>query len=207
MIAAIIGAAASLGSAIYGAVKSSKANNNARKLIQQQRDENRRWYEKRRAEDYTMRSDVQAALKRQRELLAEQYENARRTNVVAGGTPEALALQQQAANRSVAQATTDIASNAAAYKDAVENQYRAQDAALNQQQAQSYQQQAAQTAQAAGQAVNAGVNLMGVDLANYEPTEMDDFFRGRGKTPPTNNVNYNGGTPGVTNNPEVKTIR
>lgn len=171
---AIAGGVAALGSAIYGGITSSRANNRARALIQQQRDDNKNWYNTRMAQDYTLRSDVQAAIKRQRELLDEQYKRARATNVVAGGTDEALALQQQAANRSLAQTMTDVASQASAYKDNVEQRYRAQDAALNQQQAQSYQQQAAQTAQAAGQGVNAGIGLMGNAIATgYNSDAVD----------------------------------
>ena len=167
-IQAGVGGTLALGSAIYGAVASSKANKEARKLIQQQRDDNRAWYDTKMAQDYTQRADVQAAIKKQRELLNEQYSRARRTNVVAGGTDESLALQQQAANNSLSQTMTDIAANAANYKDNVENQYRAQDAALNQQQVQTYQQQAAQAAQAASQAVNAGVNMMGQGLSQID---------------------------------------
>lgn len=155
----IIGGVASLGAAIYGGIKSGQYNRKAEQLIQNQRDDNRRWYDVKMAQDYTQRSDVQAAIKRQRELLNEQYDRARKTNLVSGGTDEALALQKQAANRSLAQTATDIASQASEYKEGVENQYRSQDAALNQQQAQNYQQMAAATAQAASQAVNKGLDM------------------------------------------------
>lgn len=161
LVSSIIGGVGALGSAIYGAAASAKANNRARRLIQQQRDDNREWYNIKSAQDYTQRADVQAAIKRQRELLDEQYKRARATNAVAGGTDEALALQKKAANQAMAQTMTDVAAGAANYKDNIEQQYRSQDAALNQQQAQSYQQQAAQTAQAASQAVNAGLGLVG----------------------------------------------
>ena len=169
MITAAIGGGLALASAIYGGVKSAQANNQARKLIQRQRDENKRWYDTRMAEDYTLRTDAQAAINRQRELLNEQYNRARKTGVVSGATDEAVAMQKAAANKAVSDTMTDIASQASAHKDNVERQYRAQDAALNQQQAQGYQQQAAQTAQAASQAVNAGVNLVGNSLAMRTP--------------------------------------
>ena len=133
MVSAIIGAVGALGSAIYGGIKSAQDNQRAQALIQQQRDENKAWYNLRRNQDYTQRADVQAAIKRQRELLNEQYDRARATNVVAGGTDEALALQQKAANQSLSNTMTDVAAQSSAYKDKVEEQYRAQDAALNQQ--------------------------------------------------------------------------
>lgn len=163
LVSSIIGAAGALGSAIYGAVKSSKANNQARRLIQRQRDDNKRWYDTKMNQDYTLRTDVQNAINRQRDILDEQYKRAKATNVVSGGTDESVALQKEAANKALAETTADIAAAGANYKDQVERQYLAQDAALNQQQAQSLQQQASQTAQAAGQAVNAGLGLIGQD--------------------------------------------
>lgn len=161
----VIGGVAALGSAIYGGIKSGQYNRKAEQLIQNQRDDNKRWYDIKMAQDYTQRSDVQAAIKRQRELLNEQYDRARKTNLVSGGTDEALALQKQAANKSLSQTATDIASQASEYKEGVENQYRSQEAALNQQQAQNYQQMAAATAQAASQAVNKGLDMaaQGID--------------------------------------------
>lgn len=155
-----------LGSSIYGAIASSKLNKKAQKLIQQQRDDNRAWYNARMSEDYTQRSDAQAVINKQRELLNEQYRNASATNVVSGGTDEALALQKAAANDAMAQTMSDIASEASEYKNNVEKQYRAQDAALNQQQAQIAADQAKASAQAASQTVNAGLNLMGAGMMN-----------------------------------------
>lgn len=162
LLTSIIGGAGALGSAIYGAISSSKANNQARKLIQEQRDDNRRWYDTKMNQDYTLRADVQNALTRQRELLDEQMKRANANKIVGGGSDESAALAKDSANKSVAEATADIAAAGANYKDNVEQQYRAQDAALNQQQAQSYQNQAAEAAKAAAQGVNAGLNLVGV---------------------------------------------
>ena len=151
MVGAIIGAAAQIGSSIYGAVKSSQANKRAQAMIQNQRDENQKWYDQKMAEDYTQRSDVQNILRKQRDLLNEQYQRARATNIVAGGTDESLALQQQAANETMGDTIADIAADASNYKDSIENQYRAQDAALNQQQIGVEQANAQTIAQAAGQ--------------------------------------------------------
>lgn len=164
MVGQIIGAAAQVGSAIYGAVKSSEANKKAQQMIQNQRDENRKWYDQKMAEDYMQRSDVQNVLRKQRELLNEQYQRARATNIVAGGTDEALALQQQAANDAMGDTMADIAANATDYKENVEQQYRTQDAALNQQQIGVEQAKAQSIAQAASQMGSAVSGLMtGVD--------------------------------------------
>ena len=162
----VLGGVTALGAAIYGGIKSGKYNRKAEELIQNQRDANKQWYEIASARDYTQRSDVQAAIKKQRELLNEQYNRAKASSVVAGGTDEALALQKAAANQSLAQTTTDIAARASDYKDDVERQFRQQDQALNQQQAANYQQIAANTAQAASQAVNAVLNMVGQGAEN-----------------------------------------
>lgn len=158
----ILGGAAALGSAIYGAIKSSKYNKQADRLIQNQRDENKRWYDIKMSQDYTQRADVQNAINRQREMLDEQYKRAQQTAKVAGGSDAALAAQKEAANKSLSDTMSNVASNAADYKDKVESQYRQQDAALNQQQAEQARQKAQAAAAAASQGVNAGLNLVGI---------------------------------------------
>lgn len=160
MVGAIIGAAAQVGSSIYGAVKSSQANKKAQQMIQNQRDENQRWYDQKMAEDYMQRSDVQNVLRKQRELLNEQYQRARATNIVAGGTDESLALQQQAANEAMGNTMADVAAGASAYKDSIEQQYRAKDDAINQQLIGVQQAKAQSIANAAGQVGSAVGGLM-----------------------------------------------
>lgn len=169
MVGALIGAGAQIGSSIYGAIKSSQANKRAEALLQNQRDDNRRWYEQRMAEDYTQRADVQNVLRKQRDLLQEQYQRARATNAVAGGTDESLALQQAQANETMGETMANVASQAADYKDAVEQQYRTQDAALNQQQIGIEQQKAQNIANAAGQMGSAVGGLMQGEMNAIEP--------------------------------------
>ena len=166
LLSSIIGGASALGSAIYSGIASSKQNRKAQQLLQQQRNDNRNWYNAKMSEDFTMRSDAQAVISKQRELLNEQYKNAQAANAVAGGSDEALAMQKAAANDAMAQTMSNIASEAAAEKDRAEQQYRAQDAALNQQQAQIAADQAKATAAAGAQAVNAGINVLGNGIAN-----------------------------------------
>lgn len=172
----ILGGAAALGSAIYGAIKSSKYNKQADRLIQNQRDENKRWYDIKMSQDYTQRADVQNAINRQREMLDEQYKRAKQTAKVAGGSDAALAAQKEAANKSLSDTMSNVASNAADYKDKVESQYRQQDAALNQQQAEQERQKAQAAAAAASQGVNAGLNLVGIGASMQK--EVTDAVTG-----------------------------
>ena len=166
MVGALIGAAAQVGSSIYGAIKSSQAGRRAEQLLRNQREENEKWYNTRMAEDYTRRADIQNVLRKQREMFQEQYQRARATNVVAGGTDESLALQQAQANETMGETMADIAAQAADYKEGVEQQYRTNDAALSQQQIALEQNTAQQIANAAGQMgsavsglVTGGVNV------------------------------------------------
>lgn len=162
MVGAIIGAAAQIGSSIYGAIKSSQANKRAEQLLTNQRDENQKWYETRMAQDYTRRADVQNVLRKQRELFNEQYQKARGASIVAGGTDESLALQQAQANKTMGDTMGDIAAQAEDYKEAVEQQYRETDAQLDQKEIALEQQKAQNIANAAGQMGSAvGGLLMG----------------------------------------------
>lgn len=149
-----------VGSTIYGLAESSRLNKEAQGELNKRRSENQQWYNQKMNEDYMMRSDVQNVLRKQRELLDEQYKRARATNIVAGGTDESLALQQREANKIMGDTMADIAANASAYKDNVEQQYRAQENNLSQQQQQIYTNRANATAQAASQAAGSGANLL-----------------------------------------------
>lgn len=160
LISAGLGGALQLGSTIYGLAESSRVNNLAQKEQDKRRAENKQWYNQKKNEDYMMRSDVQNVLRKQRELLDEQYKRARATNIVAGGTDESLALQQREANKIVGDTMADIAANASAYKDSVEQQYRAQENALSEQQQQIYTNRANAIASAASQSAGAGANLL-----------------------------------------------
>lgn len=171
MVGSIIGAAAQIGSSIYGAIKSSQANKRAEKLLQNQRDENQKWYDQKMAEDYTQRTDVQNILRKQRELLQEQYQRARATNVVAGGTDESIALQKAAANEAMGETMATIASQASDYKDSIEEQYRAKDDALNQQQIANEQNRANEIAKAAGQVGSAVSGLMTGSSSEANPAK------------------------------------
>ena len=179
---AIASLLATIGGTIGSAIASKNKADQSRALIQQQRDENRKWYNRRMAEDYTMRSDAQALIKRQRELLDEQYKRAKATNVVAGGTDESLALQKQAANKSVSDTMTGIAASASAHKDNVEAQYRAQDSALNQQQATELNQQAAASAQAGSQVAQAGMNMLGGSMDKLSDIQIKKWMAANGYT-------------------------
>lgn len=175
MVGAIVGAAAQVGSSIYGAIKSSQANQRAMDLLKARKDENKKWYEEKMAEDYMQRPDVQNALRKHKDLLGEQLKRNRATNIVAGGTDESLALGQQAAMESLGETTANIAAQSADYKEAAENQYRATDAELDKQEMGIHQTQAQAIANAAGQ--------MGKAVSGLTAGGLDNVKAPKGGTP------------------------
>ena len=168
LISTAVGAGTALISDFLKNRQTRKLNNSSQNILTGMLNENKAWYDVKKSQDYTARTDVQAAINRQRQILDEQYRNARATNVVAGGTDAQLALQKEAANRSLAQTTTDVAANASNWHDSNEDKYRAQDMALKQQQIQTNQQQAQAIAQAGSQAVSSGIGLVGQGVNLYE---------------------------------------
>lgn len=161
------GALAALGQGI-SMWASKKENEKYRALIKDQRKANDRWWNIRKSEDPTMRADTQAYITRQRELLQDANNLTAATARVSGASPEAVALQKEASNKAAAQTISNLAAQGAAEKRTDEQAYRATDAALAQQQAQTHAQQAQQNAAAGAQAVNAGINLIGVEARNME---------------------------------------
>ena len=173
LIGAGIGLLGSIGSTAYGAWRSKKYADEARNQTASMRKDNKRWYDVRMAQNFTERPDAQAAFSRQREMYDEQAKRNRAVNAVAGGGSNAQqALQQQAAAGAMADTTRSIAAAGAARKDNIEKQYLATDAALQQQQIQGNYNQAAQVAQAAGQAATA-FGQLGQIGANIDKNILD----------------------------------
>lgn len=151
-------------SAIGGAISSANKSAQAKRMLNLQKIENKKWFDMKMAEDYSSRLENQAILNKQRDLLNEQYKRARATNTVAGGTEQQLALQKQAANESLSETMTNMAANSSTIKDQAEAQYRAENSQINNAEIAVKQQESAQVAQAASQGVQAGLNLIGSEL-------------------------------------------
>lgn len=163
-ITAGIGGLINLGSTIGSLVASKKQNELAQGELDSRKADNDAWYNQKINEDYMMRSDIQNVLRKQRELYDEQMKRARATNIVAGGTDESLALQQQAANKALGDTMSDIAANASAHKDNIEAQYRTAKDNLSAQQQQLYTNRAEAIAQAGSQAAGMGTQAVGAGL-------------------------------------------
>ena len=109
MVGAIAGAVVQGAAAGVGAWQSAKAIKDLRDRYLSEKKDNKKWFEEKMGEDYMQRADVQNALRLQKDLIGETIKRSRATNVVAGGTDESLALQQQAALESLGDTTATIA--------------------------------------------------------------------------------------------------
>lgn len=150
---AVIGAALSIGSSLFGGSEAAKAERRRRENIQKQMDENQAWYNKNYNEDFTQRADAQAVLQRTEENIKKRNQQARARQAVLGGTEESVAAEKEANNKALADATSSIAVAAQQRKDNIEQQYQQNKANL---QAQLNDSQAAQ----AQNVSEAGTNIL-----------------------------------------------
>ena len=166
MWGAIIGAAISAASAIYGGIKSSQAAQEANDKVEAMKRENKAWYDRRYNEDPLQRTSAQRVLTKTQEMLRQRNKAAAGRQAVMGGTEESVAAEKARNNEALAEVASRIAAQGDAQKDAIEQQYRATKAGLTQQQIGIEQQRAQNIAQAtAGVGQAAGGLASGIDGA------------------------------------------
>ena len=126
----IVGGALGAAGSIFGGISASKAMKKVKKNLQEQQRKNQDWYDRRYNEDATQRADAQAILTRTEDSIRNRNRQAAGAQAVMGGTDESTAAAKAANNEALATATTNIAVNADARKDAIESQYQQRDAQI-----------------------------------------------------------------------------
>lgn len=99
--------------------------------MQAQQQANDDWYNRRYNEDATQRADAQRILTKTEESIRNRNKQAAGTQAVMGGTDESVAATKAANNQALADATSQIAANADARKDQIEQTYQQRDAAID----------------------------------------------------------------------------
>lgn len=145
-----IGAGIGAAAGIAGAFANGAALSKVQASLEKQKKANQDWYDRRYNEDATQRADAQAILTKTEESIKQRNRQAAGSQAVMGGTDESTAAAKAANAQALAEATSNIAVNADKRKDAIEQQYQAKDAAL-QQQLDSLTQQKGQNIAAAAQ--------------------------------------------------------
>ena len=169
MWGAIIGAAISAASAIYGGIKSSEAAKEANKKVEDMQRENQAWYDGRYNEDPLQRTSAQRVLTKTQETLRQRDKAAAGRAAVMGGTEESVAAEKARSTEALAEAASRIAAQGDAQKDAIEQQYRANKMGLTQQQIGIEQQRANNIAQAtAGVGKAVGGAVSGIEGGNSD---------------------------------------
>lgn len=129
----MIGAGMKIAGGIFGGISASKAMKKVKANLEAQRRKNQDWYDRRYNEDATQRADAQAILTKTEESIRNRNRQAAGAQAVMGGTDESVAAAKAANNEALASATTNIAVNAEARKDAIESQYMNTDAQIQNQ--------------------------------------------------------------------------
>ncbi len=157
-----IGAGLGAVGSIFGGISASKAMKRVKKNLQQQQQKNQDWYNRRYNEDATQRADAQAIFTRTEESIRNRNRQAAGVQAVMGGTEESVAAAKAANNETLAHATTNIAVNGEARKDAIESQYLQTDANIQQQLNDLEQKKAANVTQAIQGVTQAGSDIAGL---------------------------------------------
>lgn len=131
MIGSLIGAGLSAVGSIFGGISASKAMKKVKKNLQAQQQANKDWYDRRYNEDATQRADAQRILTKTEESIKNRNRQAAGVQAVMGGTEESVAAAKAANNQALADATSQIAVNAEARKDQIEQTYQQKDAQIN----------------------------------------------------------------------------
>lgn len=155
-----LGIAGSIGAAIIGGSKASKAAKQANKLLEQQKTDNQAWFDRKYNEDYSRTAEAQNLMNYARQEAEKQFARAEASAAVTGATEESVARAKRGANEMLAQTASNIAAQGTARKDAIEQQYLNTKNSLTQQQVGNLQQKAQNISAAAGQASSAFGSLM-----------------------------------------------
>lgn len=131
MFGSLIGAGLSAVGSIFGGISASKAMKKVKTNLQNQQKANQDWFNRRYNEDATQRADAQRILTKTEESIRNRNRQAAGAQAVMGGTEESVAAAKAANNQALAEATSQIAVNAEARKDQIEQTYQQRDAQIN----------------------------------------------------------------------------
>ncbi|MBQ8874687.1 MAG: hypothetical protein IJY60_05195 [Bacteroides sp.] len=126
----IIGSAIGAVGSIFGGISASKAMKRMKRNVEEQRQKNQDWYDRRYNEDATQRADAQRILQQTEESIKNRNRQAAGTAAVMGGSEEGVALAKAANNEALSEAASQIAANADARKDNIEATYMSNDNAF-----------------------------------------------------------------------------
>jgi len=131
ILGGIIGGATGLFGGLFGGISKNQMLNRQIALVNEQKRENRDWYDRRYNEDATQRADAQAMLTHTAEMIKKNNRSAAGTAAVMGGTDESAAATKEANAKAMSDTTSQIAVAGAQRKDQIEGQFREKQSQLD----------------------------------------------------------------------------
>lgn len=116
-----------IGGAVANGILGAKSAAKQRRMINEQRDKNQAWYDRRYNEVGTERADAKAALTAMRDAQTQRMANAAGRSAVMGGSSNQAAIEKQSANNAIGNTISGINAGAESRKAGIENQYMQQD--------------------------------------------------------------------------------
>lgn len=159
MIGAIVGAAASLGSTIFGGISNARNARRQKRALEREQRENENWFNRRYYEDATQRADAKRLLTRTEDAIKRRNQEAEGVQSVIGGTEENVAAAREQNAKALSDATSSIAAQAEARKDSIEDAYRQQQHNITREQNQALAQKNVNTAAAVSGAIKTAGNI------------------------------------------------
>lgn len=133
MIGGIIGSALGALGGIFGGISASKAMRRVKSNLEDAKNRNKDWYDRRYNEDATQRVDAQRLLSMTEKRIRERNKAIAGAQAVMGGTDESVAMAKASNAGVLGDVVADIAVNAENRKDGIERAYQHNDANLTHQ--------------------------------------------------------------------------
>ena len=161
ILGAAISAAGGLVGSILGGIASRKARKRQEQILRDRERQATNLYNRDFYKDYTQTASAQSALRKAREVYDNYTNKLKATQAVTGGTQESVAAAKAAANKSIADATANIAAAGENSAQRAQDRYNAQKDSIDNARANIEADKARQSAAAGAQALNIGAKLAG----------------------------------------------
>lgn len=131
MLGNLLGTGLSAVGSIFGGISASKSMKKVKNNLEEQKQANQDWYDRKYNENATQRADAQRILTKTEEMIKNRNRQAAGTQAIMGGSEESVAAAKAANNQALAEAAAQIAVNADTRKDQIEAQYQQKDAQIS----------------------------------------------------------------------------
>lgn len=125
MLGSIISAAGGAVGSLFGGLSKNKMLRQQLKMLNEKKQENQDWFDRRYNEDATQLADAQRLLTMTEESIKRRNRAAAGTAAVMGGTDESIAAEKAAGNQALSDTVSQINAAAEQRKDQIERQYNA----------------------------------------------------------------------------------